>query len=115
MKFLSIALLTIALAVSAFAADLAGKWKATTEGPNGQMEIIFNFKTDGNKTTGTATGPMGDLPISDIKLDGENISFTVEAGEMKLVHKGTISGNEMKLKVDAGDQVMEMTAIRSAS
>ncbi|MGC2656957.1 MAG: hypothetical protein WA324_03195 [Bryobacteraceae bacterium] len=104
-----------ALAVCAYAADIAGKWNATMQGPDGEMKIVFNFKMDGDKLTGTATGPMGDSPMSDIKLDGDNISFTVNAGDLKIVHKGTVNGNEMKLKVDIGDQTVDMTATRAGS
>lgn len=103
------------LASCAFAADVAGKWKATAQSPNGQMDIVFVFKVAGGVVTGTATGPMGEVPMSDVKVDGDNISFTVDAGDMKIVHKGTVSGNEMKLKVEMGDQTMDMTATRSTS
>ena len=107
--------MTLLLAVSAFAADVTGKWKATTEGPNGQMEITFDLKADGNKLTGTATGPMGQVPISEGKLDGDKISFTVETDQFKVTHKGTVSGDEMKLEVNIGDETMQMTAKRVAS
>lgn len=57
-------LLWLSLAVSAFAADVTGKWKATGEGPNGSIDIEFNFEKDGEKLTGTAAGgPMGKMPI----------------------------------------------------
>ena len=105
------ALMTLLLTVSAFAADATGKWKASMEGPNGQMELTFNLKAEGGKLTGT----MGELPISDGKVDGDNVQFTVETDQFKVVHKGTISGNDMKLKVEIGDQTMEMTAKRATS
>ncbi len=105
--------LILALAVTAFAADPSGKWVANFESENGSMELTFNFKVDGDKLTGTVTGPQGDLAISDGKVDGDNITFTVETSDFKIVHKGTISGDEMKLKFEFGDQQMEMTAKRS--
>ena len=114
MRFWKIVLIG-ALAAVAFAADVAGKWIATAEGPNGEMKIEFNFKVDGNKLTGTATGPMGESPITEGKLDGDNITFTVEAHDMKIVHTGTVNGNEMKLKVDIDGQSMDMTATRDGS
>lgn len=108
------ALVTMVLAVSAFAADVTGKWKASFEGPNGAMEITFDLKVDGDKVTGTASGPMGDQPITEGKTDGDNITFTVETDQFKVVHKGTVSGDEMKLKVEIGDQTMDMVAKRIA-
>lgn len=110
------ALMILALAVSAFAADVSGKWKASVEGPDGQtMEIVFAFKVEGAKLTGTATGPMGEMPISDGRLEGDAISFTVGGDDFKVVHKGKVSGDEMKLKVEMGERTFEMTAKRIAS
>ena len=105
-------MLILTLATAAFAADATGKWVATLEGDNGSMELTFNFKVDGDKLTGTVTGPQGEIEITEGKVDGDNITFTVDTGDMKIVHKGTISGDEMKLKVDFGENSMEMTAKR---
>jgi hypothetical protein len=76
------------VAICAFAADITGKWKARVDGPDGAMEIQFTFKMDGDKVTGTASGPMGEMPLRDARRDGDKISFTVEAGERGIVHKG---------------------------
>ncbi len=99
------------LASSAFAADVAGKWKSAVEGPDGKMEITFNFKVDGNKVTGTSTSPMGEAAVEG-KLDGDNIEFTVNAGDFKILHKGAVSGKEMKLKVEMGDRAWDMLATK---
>jgi hypothetical protein len=110
---LAMAVLALGFVVSAFGADVAGKWQAQVQTPDGQdMQVTFNLKTDGDKVTGTVEGPMGEMPITEGKVTGDNIEFTVEANDMKIVHKGTVSGDEMKLKVDIGDQTMEMTAKR---
>jgi hypothetical protein len=115
MRFATIAM-GFCLAVSCFAADVTGKWTATTQSPDGQeMQISFNLKQDGDKLSGTVEGPMGQMPISEGKLDGDAISFTVEMNEMKIVHKGTVSGDEMKLKVEFGDRAFDMTAKRTSS
>jgi hypothetical protein len=45
-------LMLLTLAVAALGADVTGNWKATAEGPNGQMERTFVFKQDGAKVTG---------------------------------------------------------------
>jgi hypothetical protein len=112
---ISTILITLTLAVSAFAADVAGKWKANVEGPNGSMQITFDLKVDGKKITGKAISDMGEMPITDGTIDGDNISFTVETDQFKVVHKGTVSGNEMKLKVDMGDNSTEIVAKRIGS
>ena len=113
-------LLAVLLAASAFAADaagaadVAGKWKASLPGPDGQsMELVFEVKVEGTKLTGTATSPMGEIPISNGSLDGDKVSFDVDAGGMVISHKGTVSGDTMKLKVSGGMMPeTDMTATR---
>ena len=108
------AFLALALAVVTWAADITGRWKGSLDTPNGSMEIVFDFKANGDKMTGTATGPAGEVPITDIKIDGNHIAFTVDAGQFKILHTGTISGDEMKLKIDMGNgQTSDMLAKRT--
>jgi hypothetical protein len=94
-------LLTV-LTLSALAADISGTWKGTAEGPNGNIERTFVFKVDGNKFTGeTTSAMMGKSTITDGKLDGDNLSFSITAkfqdNEVKLSYKGKVSGNEIHL------------------
>jgi hypothetical protein len=97
--------LIAALAISAMAADITGNWKATAEGPNGSMERTFTFKQEGTKLTGeTTSSMMGKSAITDGKVEGDDVSFTIavkfQDNEMKLTYKGKIGGNEIKFTVD---------------
>jgi hypothetical protein len=92
----------------AFAADISGAWSGSMSGPNGGdgFQISFAFKQDGAKLTGTVAGPQGDpIEISDGKVDGDKVSFSVSFNGTTFHHEGTISGEEIKLtmKSDAGD------------
>jgi len=92
--------LLVLSALSAFAADVAGTWKATAEGPNGSMERTFVFKVDGDKLTGETTSSMvGKSTITDGKVDGDSISFTItvkfQDNELKLNYKGKVTGTEI--------------------
>ena len=92
----------IALSLAAFAADINGNWKATAEGPNGSMERTFVFKADGNKLSGETTSSMlGKSTITDGKIDGDSLSFTITAklqdNEVKISYKGKVSGDEINL------------------
>jgi hypothetical protein len=107
--------LLAAFALSAFAADVAGTWKVTAEGPNGNMERTFVFKVDGNKLTGeTTSSMMGKSTITDGKVDGDNLSFTItvkfQDNEMKLNYKGKVTGDEIHFTaemVGGGGQALE--------
>jgi hypothetical protein len=64
------------------------------------MKIFYNFKVDGTNLTGTS-GPEGmESPFSEGKIDGDNISFAITFGEMKMKMKGKIAGDEIKLKME---------------
>ena len=107
-----IAVLTLLLAGLVFAADISGKWKGTAEGPNGAIERTFSFKVDGNKLTGdTESQMMGKADITDGKIDGDNISFTVNANfqgnEMKLQYSGKVTGDQIKLTVAFPEEAAE--------
>ena len=113
-------LVTLLVAAPLLAADVGGKWTASVEGPNGdKMDIAFDFKVDGSKLTGTVKDPMGEGAISEGKVDGDSISFVVArdfgGNDMKILHKGTVSGDEMKLTVEFGDRKFEFVAKRAKS
>ena len=115
MKWLPV--LFAAFALTASAADVAGTWKASTETPNGTFESTFVFKVDGAKLTGsTSNQMMGETAISEGKIDGDNLSFVVNAefngNSVKLDYKAKVTGNEMKitLTLPGGDRTFEMNA-----
>jgi len=111
-------LLLIALSALALpAADVTGTWKATSETPNGSFETTFVFKADGEKLTGTVSNRFsGEVPVTDGKIDGDNLSFTVAANfngnEFKFNYKGKVAGDEIKftLSVAQSDRTFELIA-----
>jgi hypothetical protein len=107
--------------MTAAAADVSGKWKASTQGRDGKArEVVFNFKVDGENLTGTVSGRVGDREISEGKVAGDDISFTVKMtmgdNEFKMLYKGKVTGDEIKFTVqrEGGDRTTEMTAKRSS-
>jgi hypothetical protein len=118
--FLSVCFVFAALSL-AWAADVNGKWTAQVPGRGGQTrETTFNFKAEGEKLTGTVSGMQGDNPISDGKISGDEISFTVKVSfngnDVVLLYKGKISGDEIKMTRtrQGGDQPgQEFTAKRA--
>jgi hypothetical protein len=103
------------LAAAAFAADVAGKWTGQVPARGGETrEATFMFKMDGDKLTGTMSGPQGDRPISDVKVTGDTITFAVEGQRGKQVYTGTLAGDEIKFKREGGQgQAREFTVKRA--
>jgi hypothetical protein len=84
------------------AAEIDGKWKATVKGQDGDMELVFVFKSDGATLTGSIVTPMGEMPISNGKVDGKEFSFDLDMMGNTVKHKGTVEGNEIKMKSEGG-------------
>ncbi len=113
---IKLALLTLLFAAIALAADATGKWTGSVPGQDGQdMSLTFNFKVDAGKLTGTVTTPMGDAPLIDGSVAGDVITFTTEFNDMKIVHKGKITGDSIDLDVTMGDNNFKMALKRAAS
>jgi hypothetical protein len=97
------AILVLAAATLALAANVDGKWVAQVPGQGGNTrEVTFNFKAEGDKLTGTMSGRPGqpDVQITDGTVKGDDISFTqtvnAQGNTIKLVYKGKVSGDEIK-------------------
>jgi hypothetical protein len=119
MKF-RLALLSCALAAVVYAADASGKWSFETQGRNGPTTQTLNLKQAGSDLTGTLTGGRGgEVQISDGKVDGNNVSFTVvremQGNKVTIKYNGVMSGEEMMLTIETGRGPQEVTAKRSSS
>lgn len=116
-------LLAIVFALSAFGADLTGKWKGSMPGRDGNArEISFQFKADGPKLTGSMMGPMGnEIAISDGKVEGPDVSFKVviefNGNAMSLNYTGKLEGEDLKLKMqrEGAPRAMEMMLKKAES
>ncbi len=111
-------LMFLAAALSAFAADVTGNWKATAEGPNGAMTRTFTFKVDGEKLTGeTVSSIVGKSEIMEGKIKGDAISFVInikfQDNEMKVAYAGKVtSADEIKLNTEIQGNPIEWVVKR---
>jgi hypothetical protein len=116
-------LILIVVAAVAMAADFTGKWVWETQGfgfgggGGTPMKTTLTLKAEGAKLSGTITMPsfaggppepgatpqMEDVPISNGKVDGNNITFEVAREMMGTTrttkYEGTLSGAELKIKI----------------
>jgi len=102
--------LTLALAVGLVAAtsaqaDMSGGWTLTFEGPNGPVEAAATFKQDGEKITGTLTGPQGDAPVAGTIKDKAftfTMSVQTQNGELAIKISGEVAGETLTGTFDFG-------------
>ena len=85
-------------------ADITGTWILELGGQGAPtVNQTFELKADGASLTGTMHFGMGKPnPISEGKIDGDNISFVVaitnfSGKDIKLKYKGKVTGDEMEL------------------
>ena len=125
MKSSRLAIVALVLLTSSLSAQTSanpiGNWKAVFTGPIGPRpkmvdEITFSIRSTPSGLAGTARASNwpGDLDVSDIKVDGDRLSFTgtgkkgwsTGAGGVMTEHccpmlkfAGTIKGDEMMLEL----------------
>jgi hypothetical protein len=116
---LTCAILVVLTGIAAWAADVTGVWTGNISSPNGDFALTYTLKQDGQKLTGTMTGPTDPIEIQEGKVEGDKISFFMQVdmggNVVKFTSKGTIKGDEIVLTTtnDAGmDMGGEMTLKR---
>src|SRR4051794_24608644 len=110
MKSVRVLLATALAAFSLWAADVSGKWTAEMQGPSGNTRTVtLNLKADGSKLTGTVNGGRGgDAEISDGKVDGNDLSFSVvrefNGNKMTSSYNGKVDGDviHFNMKMEGG-------------
>jgi hypothetical protein len=132
-KLLFVTTILFVVAFVALAADVNGKWTYQRPGFNGgdPVAVTITLKNDGGTLTGSVPGmgrggaPAEPVAISNAKVDGDHVYFevkrTTQRGESITKYDGTVSGDEMKLKVTspgrggADPTTTEFTAKREKS
>ncbi|HVT72547.1 MAG TPA: hypothetical protein VHD61_05375 [Lacunisphaera sp.] len=66
------------LSITAFAADINGNWKWTSQGRTGNtIETTARFQFKDGALTGTVSGRMGEVAIGDASFKDDHVAFTV--------------------------------------
>ena len=69
--------------------DLSGRWAGVFTAPDGsQYPLIYTFKVDGDKLSGTLDVADMTVPLDSGKVSGNNLSFSVTAEGVTYLHKG---------------------------
>lgn len=106
-------------AAPAMAGDVDGKWAGTVSTPGGDLEVAYDFKSDGAALKGTTTSPDGaTVEIKNGKIDGNKISFLVslDLGGMAfdINYTGVVTPAEIKLTADFAGMPFEYTVKKAA-
>jgi hypothetical protein len=78
-----------------------GKWQLTINTPMGTQTPVLTINEDG---TGALEGSRGKQNVDDLKVDGDNVSYTVQFSAMgqqiTLKVTATTSGDTLKGRMD---------------
>jgi hypothetical protein len=101
------------------AVSAAGTWKLSVETPNGTRERTVVLKQDGEKLTGTATGPNDQsVPLEDVSLKGKELRFTLSFDRngqtVKRTYVATLTGDTLSGTIEGGNQSRSFTGKRDA-
>jgi hypothetical protein len=91
----------LAIAATAFAADVNGKWVGSVDTPNGPLELTYEFKAEGETLTGSVTSAMGTVALSNGKIAGEKLTYDVEIDTGKITHEATVNADGTEITVRA--------------
>jgi len=96
------------------AATLTGTWKGMlATGDGNSLPVTYNFKTDGDKLSGTAESPMGHYIIEDGIIKGDTIKFKVEANGEDVPHTGRCYADSIALDMTIQQTVYHVTLKRA--
>jgi hypothetical protein len=102
------------------AADVTGTWKGSFDFNGAAVPLTFDMKSADGALTGTVSGlPTPKVDINDGKLDGNDLSFSVnidyQGSPVKLVVKGKLTGEEISFTMgtEGGEWSVQFTAKKS--
>jgi len=99
----ALALLVPAARAAAQETSVAGIWELSWETPRGAQTVTVTFKQDGTEVTGTAQMRMGEVPVKDGSLKGDQLTFALEFGRgdrtFSQSFAATVKGDTMEGKI----------------
>ena len=121
-RFFGILAMLMAFSLPASAADLLGKWTAEFDTPIGVQKYVYEFRKSGEALTGEATFDRslgkGTVPLNNIKVDGDKVSFeeplSANGEQITITYTGTLAGDELKLTRVVGQFGTEQLTARRA-
>ncbi len=98
--------------------SVAGQYDCVTKSPMGDQKSVLTVTVDGDSWTGSNAGQMGALDITDGKVDGNTLTWTMDMKvpmPMKLEGSATVDGDTITGQVKAGAfGTMAMNGTRKA-
>jgi hypothetical protein len=112
----SLLAITFFIAAPTAQSDLTGTWAVSFDTPQGAMDATATFKQDGDKLTGTISGPQGDVPLEG-SVKGRAFTFTIDVpgpnGQLLINLAGELDGDSIKGTFDFGQGMGDWSGKRN--
>lgn len=87
------------------AVAMTGDWAGEADVMGQAMPFTLKLTQDGNTLKGTSESDQGSVTLSNGKVEGNKISFTIEGPQGAIVLTGVVVGNEIKGEYDFAGQM----------
>jgi hypothetical protein len=94
------------------AVDITGRWTGVADFNGSSFPISYDFKSEGDKVTGTMNTPVGAGEIKNGKLFKDSISFTVDLTGTAIPHTGKITADSINMVAEYNGTMIETTVKR---
>ncbi|MBW8784335.1 MAG: hypothetical protein JF593_06815 [Novosphingobium sp.] len=84
---------------------VAGTYECVTKTPMGDQKSTFTVNVDGDRFTGSNSGPLGTMEVTDGHVDGNRLTWKMDMKvpmPMTLECEATVDGNALTGQVRAG-------------
>ena len=115
MKTLFIVLFIFIVGITCSAQGLDGKWKGKVSTPNGDMNLTYTFKVDGETLTGTVGSDFSELALDNGKVDGNNFSFSININGQEMSSNGTLDGDVVKITAPMMQEPLVLNRVMEGS
>jgi hypothetical protein len=90
-----------------------GKWIGKVSGPQGDMELTFTFKIEGDTLIGTDSSSIGVIELTNGIVNGNDFSFDIDLQGMKISHKCKyLADDTIDVIANVMEQEMDMKLTR---
>lgn len=110
--------LSVCIAASAAAQDVAGAWNMTYATRDGvKMSSTLTLKSEGGTLSGTISSARGSVALDEVSVKGEDVAFAIIrvgfGDRIRIEYTGKVKGDTMTLKMKIGArEPIDVTAKR---